>query len=35
LAATFLGFNAEALAQASAAGEIAEVTYDGKDGRQD
>jgi hypothetical protein len=35
LAATFLGFDAEALAKASAAGEIAEVRNDGEDGRQD
>ena len=35
LAATFLGFDAEALAKASATGEIAEVTNDGEDGKQD
>lgn len=35
LAAMFLGFDAEALAKASAAGEIAEVTNDGEDGKQD
>jgi hypothetical protein len=35
LAATFLGFDAEALAKASAAGEIAEVRNDGEDGKQD
>ncbi|MDO8378476.1 type II toxin-antitoxin system RelE/ParE family toxin [Phenylobacterium sp.] len=35
LAATFLGLDAEALAKASAAGEIAEVRNDGEDGEQD
>lgn len=35
LAATFLGLDAEALKKVSAAGEIAEVTNDGEDGRQD
>jgi hypothetical protein len=35
LASTFLGLDAEALAKASAAGEIAEVTNDGEDGKQD
>lgn len=35
LAAIFLGFDAEALEKASAAGEIAEVTSDGKNGLQD
>jgi hypothetical protein len=35
LAATFLNFDADALAKASAAGEIAEVTNDGEDGEQD
>lgn len=35
LAATFLGFDAEALKRASAAGEIAEVSNDGEDGKQD
>ena len=35
LAATFLGLGAEALNKASAAGEIAEVTNDGEDGKQD
>lgn len=34
LAATFLSFDAEALAKASAAGEIAEITSDGEDGKQ-
>ena len=34
LAAVFLGFDAEALAKASAAGEIAEVRNDGEDGEQ-
>jgi hypothetical protein len=35
LAATFLSLDAEALAKASVAGEIAEVTNDGEDGKQD
>jgi hypothetical protein len=35
LASTFLGFDAESLAKASAAGEIAEVKGDGEDGEQD
>ena len=35
LAATFLGLDAEALAKASAAGEIVEVMSDEKDGKQD
>jgi hypothetical protein len=35
LAATFLGFDAEALKKASAAGEIAEVRNDGEDGKKD
>ncbi len=35
LTATFLGFDAEALEKASAAGEIAEVRNDGEDGKQD
>lgn len=35
LAATFLGLDAAALETASAAGEIAEVTNDGKDGEHD
>ncbi|MCI3132233.1 type II toxin-antitoxin system RelE/ParE family toxin [Phenylobacterium aquaticum] len=35
LAATFLGFDAETLEKASAAGEIAEVTNDGEDAKQD
>ena len=35
LAATFLGLDTKALEQASAAGEIAEVTSDGQDGKQD
>src|SRR5712671_3231416 len=34
LANTFLGFDAEALERASAAGEIAKVKNDGKDGKQ-
>lgn len=35
LAESFLGFDAEALKAASAAGEIAEVMNDGEDGNQD
>ena len=35
LATTFLSLDAEALEKASAAGEIAEVTNDGEDGKQD
>jgi hypothetical protein len=35
LASTFLGLDAEALEKASAAGEIAEVTNDGEDSKQD
>ena len=35
LASTFLGFDAEALKTASAAGEIAEVKNDGEDDKQD
>lgn len=35
LASTFLGFDAEALKTASAAGEIAEVVSDGEGGEQD
>ena len=35
LAATFLGLDGEALAKASAAGAIAEIVSDGKDGEQD
>jgi hypothetical protein len=35
LAAAFLGFDADALEKASAAGEIAEVRNDGEDGKQD
>ena len=35
LAASFLGFDAEALEKASGAGEIEEVKSDGEDGRQD
>lgn len=35
LATTFLSLDAEALAKAGAAGEIAEVTNDGEDGEQD
>lgn len=35
LAAVFLGLDAEALAKASAVGEIAEVRNDGEDGKQD
>jgi hypothetical protein len=35
LANTFLGLDAEALEKASAAGEIAEVTKDGEDGKED
>jgi hypothetical protein len=35
LAATFLGFDAEALKKASVAGEIAEVRNDGEDGEKD
>jgi hypothetical protein len=35
LAASFLGLDAEALKKVSAAGEIAEVTNDGEDGKQD
>ena len=34
LAATFLGLDADALEKAKASGEIAEVTSDGEDGRQ-
>ncbi len=35
LAAAFLGFDAEALEKASAAGKIAEVRNDSEDGKQD
>ena len=35
LAGTFLNFDADALEKASAAGEIAEVMHDGKDGKKD